>query len=236
MPAGCEPSRHRLSSRPTRRATSTHLGQQQRQERVRGRAAEQLDHAGVGAASAGPGSRRGASGSPGPPRPASRRRTRSARGASSVPGAAAELAAAQLPQRRPGAGLLDGVRVVELGGQHRGHAEREDVAVALGRQRVELGDERDVATRPTPGAATPRRAARRRGAAARAGGSAGRGTGRPARGRRSPRSEGGHGTDLGTRRVRRRGRPPAPCGGRGAGRRGVPTVTPSALGAGATGG
>ena len=58
MPARPAPSRHAAVLEADAQGDVGHLGQQQRQERVRGRAAEQLDHAGVGAASAGPGSRR----------------------------------------------------------------------------------------------------------------------------------------------------------------------------------
>ncbi len=149
MPPGSRPRRVRASSRPGGEGDAGDPRVEQRQQRVRGGAAEQLDDAGVGQAA-----------------PA-RRRRRAARwsaAASSARGGGAELDArqppgvrvaalgevlgAQLPVGEPGGEAGEAVRVVELVGEDRREAEGDDVAVALGGQPLEDPHQRQVAAGP----------------------------------------------------------------------------------------
>ncbi len=79
----------------------------------------------------------------------------------------AHLPSPHLPQACPGSGIGEHARVVELGREDRGDAERQHVAVALSRQCVQLGDQGEVglhprlvqpllAQRPDPVAGQPR--------------------------------------------------------------------------------
>ena len=114
---------------------------------------------------------------------------------------------------------LEAVGVVERRGQHRGDAEGEEVRRPSAASGSQLGH---AAGGSSPTQAWCSHSSPERPAAvplrARAGGSAGRGTVRPARRPRAAAAVGGHGTDLGTVVVRRRGRPPERRGA-GVGRR-----------------